>query len=217
MNKSLTIKIVIILFCTCFTFNCKSNSTTLEKNIFHEIFDELVDLTITDYRKLVVPSPDDFENNESKRKLNERAETKRNEVLDPLIVFINDTIKVPNFQKEQLNKIKPHLEEKDFVSILEKIKKNNEKLTFEYKLFEVDTSKYKLLSFNDKREKEYKMRTDLATYSLSRISFNEERTVGVFSISIVYSGLNAYGFIVIIDKTDSNNWKINKLIEDWES
>jgi hypothetical protein len=39
-------------------FNCSKNQDSrLEQNIYNNLFNELLDVTITDYRALVVPSP----------------------------------------------------------------------------------------------------------------------------------------------------------------
>jgi hypothetical protein len=217
MNKFLINKSVAISFCICLILSCKSNNNeTLERVVFSKLFGELVNLTITDYRRLVVPSPNDFETEENKKTFYERIETKKSKIFDPLVVFIRDTIDEINNEKDLFNKIKPFLEKKDFESILLESKKRKGKFHIDYKLFKVDTAKYKLLSFSKKREEKYKTRTDLATYSLSRIYFNKEKTIGIFSLNIVYSGLNGYGFIVIVNKKDSN-WHVNELVEHWES
>ncbi|WP_396602379.1 hypothetical protein [Algibacter sp. R77976] len=217
MNKCLINKGIALFFFICFVLSCKSNhNKALEQTIFSELIGKLVDSTISDYRRLVVPSLDDFDNEESKKGLYERIEIKKNKELDPLVVFIHDTIGKINNGKEFFSKIKPHLEKNNFESILLESKKSVNKIYIDHKLFKVDNTKYKLLSLIKKREEKYKTRTDLATYSFSRIYFNKEKTLGLFSLNIVYSGLNGYGFIVVVSKIDGD-WEIEKLVEYWES
>ncbi|MDP5157106.1 MAG: hypothetical protein NWQ07_00840 [Flaviramulus sp.] len=200
-----------------FVYDCNpNNDDILERHIFSSLFNELVDSTITDYRKLVVPSPEDFKNLEGQKKFYELIEMKKTEVYEPLVVFICDTINQIKGDEHVFNKIKPFLEKNDFESILSEIKNKKGKSYMESKLFKMDTTKYKLLSFSDKGEEKYKNRNDLATYNLSRIYFNKSKNIGIFSLDIVYSGLNGYGFIVILDKKD-NIWTVGKLVEYWES
>jgi len=90
MNRNLIILYTIILL--IFAFSCSSIKNK-EDVFFHKNINTLLDSTVFDRRRLVVPSPEDFKDSISRSKLMERANLKKNLNLSPLHVILVDSIK----------------------------------------------------------------------------------------------------------------------------
>lgn len=214
LNKFLIMGFILFLNCS------KNQESRFEQDIYNAIFNELIESTVQDYRALVVPSPADFENPEAIKKLNERIENKKKEKRSPLIIRVNDSVKEKEDKKYLFEKIKKLLSLKEYQSLINNPKnKNRESFKINISTLEIDKNKYELI-YESSLEKVREILDDKERLSgicyLSRILFNEERTIGVFSLSVVHSGLDGIGVFVLIKK-ENDKWVIDKIIEDWVS
>jgi len=209
---------LFILFLGCDT----EQNIKLEQNIYNNLFEILIDSTITDYRKLTVPSLSDFENAESIEGLNKRIEEKKQQQLSSLIIYVKDTLNNIEEIDFVYSKIKNQLSNIDYQSIINNsFNESKEFGTIKIESLIVEASKYEL-KHDSMKLKDEKLLKGLeknrisATYHLSRVYFNKEKMLGIFTLSIVHGRLNAIGVIVIVKK-ENNKWVIKKIIENWVS
>ena len=221
MNKIISNILLISIHVLFFGCNIK-HDIRLEQNIYNNLFGELIESTITDYRKLIVPSLSDFKDVKSIDNLNKLIEVNKRKKVSPLIIYVNDTIEGLTEIDHIYSKIKLQLSNQDYQSIISNSDNQlKESSTIKLQNLIVNTSKYELkhdsIKLNDTKSlKNTEKERISGTYHLSRIHFNEEKTLGFLTLGLVYGRLNAIGVIVIIKKED-NAWVIKKIIEDWVS
>jgi hypothetical protein len=193
------------------------------KNEDHSFFEKnistLLDSTVFDRRKLVVPSPEDFKDSLSRSKLMERANLKKNLNLSPLHVILVDSMKPISNLNDFFSKIKYFKSELDYKTIIEEDLSAKTTLKIESSKFEIDSSKYTIISHTDFEKGmellgNQKLERHPPICSLSRIYYNKEKSLGAFRMSIVFSGRDGHGVIVFIKK-ENGIWVIDKIIEDW--
>lgn len=210
MNNILKPSNLLLLFLMIFSCNEKADDD-LEKHIYYSLFNDIVDSTITDFRTLVVPSIIDFENKEL---LQKRKNEKLDSINEPLKLVLIDSIGIISDLDSFFNKIKSQMPNSDYKSIINNEENKNKKV------FEISTdsiniykSKYELVKYNFNKPN---LDNSVGTLRLSRIYFNQDKDLGVFSLSIIYGKLNALGVLIIIRK-ENDKWQIEKIIEDWIS
>nr|WP_321225449.1 hypothetical protein [uncultured Psychroserpens sp.] len=196
--------------------NCDEDNKG-QSSFFTDNFSSLLDSTVFDRRKLVVPSPDDFKDSISRKKLNQRAELKKNLHLPAMTILIVDSIKPISdldgfYKKVRSSKF-------SYESIIENKSTLDKVSKIDITKLKVDDSKYKLIYYSD-FEKRKELSGDIVKpnnspiCSLSNIYFNKKQSLGAFRMSVVYSGLDGHGVIVFIKK-ENGNWVIDKIIEEW--
>ncbi|WP_040281284.1 hypothetical protein [Psychroserpens damuponensis] len=216
MNKGyLTLVFLLLLILV----TCCTTSKNTEKIFFQKNINTLLDSAVFDRRRLVVPSPQDFKDSLSRSKLMERANLKMNLNLSPLHIILLDSIKPISNLNDFFSKIKYFKSELDYKAITEEDISAQTTLKIELSKFEIDSSKYTIISHTDFKKGlkllgNQKLERNPPICSLSSIYFNKEENLGAFKMSIVYSGLDGHGVIVFIKK-ENGNWVIDKIIEDW--
>jgi len=209
---------IFILLSFFLVYNCKKNQDyKIEQNIYNNIFNKLLDSTITDYRVLVVPSPSDFKSEDAMNILKEKSKNLKKIKREPLIIRVRDSVIEVNELKKFYKKIKPFLLLDDYKAL---INNNDSKKPYKININKlvIDKDKYELVY--ESKDNKWLSKLDKERLSgicqVSRIYFNKEQNIGALSLSIVYGKLNAYGVIVII-KNQNNKWIIDKVIKDWNS
>jgi hypothetical protein len=207
------------LLISTFILACNNSNHNEEYKILSDNFGSLLDSTLIDRRRLVVPSPEDFRDSTSQSNLKERVKIKNDIQLSPLTVVLRDSISpisdLDSFY-EDIRQFKSN-----YKSIIENEFIENEVYKIDISSFKIDNSKYELISYFEfeKRKElldETRKTSDVPIYSLSRIYFNKDQNFGAFKMNIVYGRLDAYGVIVFIKK-ENNEWVIDQIIEDWVS
>jgi hypothetical protein len=205
MNKYLII-VFIVLFFGC---NNEENNYKLEKTeVFNDVFIKLVDSTTTDFRRLIVPSPKDLLNEESKKEFYKKIDSLQEIMLPPLKVVIEDSLYKLNLSAVK-HRIKNHLNEKEVDEIIN----FNDSLTskaLDLNLSNFSNKKYNFIYKNDLDGT--KKQRGLGKYSFSELHFNKAKTVCVFSYEIYYSKLNGSAFLCILKK-HKDKWQIYKTIQ----
>lgn len=203
-------KFLLLFFILIFNCNNKTDED-LEKTIYYSLFNDIVDLTITDYRILVVPSITDFEN---KKLLQKRKNEKLDSINEPLKLVLIDSIGVISDLDSFFNKIKCQMSNSDYESIINN-EENKNKKDFKISIdsININKSKYELVRHDINKPN---FDNSIGSFSLSRVYFNQHKDLGVFSLSIVYGKLNALGVLILIKK-ENDKWQILKIIENWTS
>ena len=221
MNKlicNVIIGLVFFSFSGCFS----KHDIKLEQSIYNNIFDELIDSTIIDYRKISAPSPSDFESIRRMENLNKRIVDNKQKQVSTLFIYVNDTIKKITEVNRIHKKIKTQLSNQDYQAVTNNsLNQTKESSTIKLQNLIVNTSKYELKHYSIKIEDKKLLKGSekdriSGTYHLSRIHFNKEKTLGFLTLGVVHGRLNAVGVIVIIKK-EGEKWRIKKIIEDWNS
>jgi hypothetical protein len=212
---SISILALLLIFLTC----CSSSIETNDQNFIEKNINSLLDSTVFDRRRLVVPSPEDFKDSLSRKRLNERTVFTKNMILSPLTIVLKDSIKPINDLKDFFYKIESLKSELDYKAIIEEDLSAQTTLKIELSKFEIDSSKYTIISNTDFEKGmellgSQKLERDPPICSLSRIYYNKEKNLGAFKMSIVYSGLDGHGVIVFIKK-ENGNWVIDRITEEW--
>jgi hypothetical protein len=86
---SISILALLLIFLTC----CSSPIKTNDQNFIEKNINSLLDSTVFDRRRLVVPSPEDFKDSLSRKRLNERTVFAKNMILSPLTIVLKDSMK----------------------------------------------------------------------------------------------------------------------------
>lgn len=198
---------------------CCGQDSNEQHNFFSNNLSALLDSTVFDRRRLVLPSPEDFKDSTSQNNLKERVKIKSNIELPALTIAIIDSIKPISDLDSFFKKIKQFKSNSNFESTFENEVIDDEIHKIDITKFKVDDSKYELIYYSDFEKKKGLsgniIKTDNTPIcTLSKIYFNKEQNLGVFRMSIVYSGLDGYGVIVFIKK-ENGNWVIDKIIEEW--
>ncbi len=219
-------KIISNIFFVFFLFllsGCNPmNDVKFEKNIYENLFGELIDSTMTDYRRFTIPSSSDFERAESIKKLNIQIIDSEKQHVSPLIVYVKDTIDDMIDINHIHNKIKSQLSRQDYESIVSNsVNQTKESYIIKLQSLRINPLDYELrdhsIRLKDKKLLKGSEKDRISgTYYLSRIHFDEEKTLGFFTLDLVYGKLNAVGAIVIIKK-EKDKWVIKKIIENWVS
>lgn len=226
--KRIIILSLLIIITSC---DLQKSELEFEKEVFSEIFLELIDSTFYDFRTLqppltLPPLPNGMVISESQMKENIRihkehlAEFQKRKIkiekdTARIVLAIVDTIFVS--KKINRKKLRGHFENIEFENdtlknnIEYKINlsqfKNNEKYIFKYRS-----------DFPKGREI---WRTEYPFYfgaviSFSRISFDKNKKNGVLESGITFGRLDGNGFRIFIKKVNGK-WKIQKIEGTWIS
>lgn len=213
INKKLNVVLIVLI--AIFLYTCDNTSSHSEEyEVFSSQINSLIDATLVDTSNLLIPSPNDFKDSISKRNFKERSKISSNKESMPLKVILKDSIYPLNDLVDLSSKVKQMNSKDDYSFVLKNDCESLQPYTINIAGFKIDKSKYNLIRYSEYNEKEGS--NNPAIYSLSRICFNEKNNLGVFKVSIIYSGLNAYGVIVFIKK-EKDEWIIDQIIEDWVS
>lgn len=203
MNK--IFKSTIIIF-SITILSCKKKQTQI---IYNDIFNNLIENAMVDYRNLEIPSPNDTSNKKALDSLISLTLKKNNLYhSEQLILAVKDSL----FSITDINKtlrsfkdinINPSIY-KDFKSErIEKIK---------VEVLPIDSKRFIVISHTDQTE--FVQNELLINVTLSKIYTHEN--IGFFSVSFSRGSLNAYGVNVLIRK-NKENWEILKIVDSWES
>ena len=226
--KRITILLLLIIISNC---DLQKSELEFEKEVFNEIFLELIDSTFYDYRTsqpplTPPPLPNGIVISESQKKENLRihmeylAEFQKRKIkiekdTARIVLAIVDTILVS--KKINRKKLRGHFENIEFRNdtlknnIEYKINlsrfKNNEKYIFKYRS-----------DFPKGREI---WRSEYPFYfggviSFSRISFDKNKKNGVLESGTTFGRLNGNSFRILIKKINGK-WKIEKIEGTWIS
>jgi hypothetical protein len=224
---------ITILFILIITSGCKIQKSELEfeKEVFNDIFLELIDSTFYDFRTLqppltLPPPPNGTIISESQKKENIKTYKKhlaefkkrKNEIekdTSRIVIAIVDTIFT--FGREKFEKLGKNFENNKFKndSLEKEIEykinlskfKNNEKFIFKY-----------YSEFPKGRKiwrTEYPFHLG-AVISFSRIYFDRDKKNGVLESGTTFGILNGNGFRIFIKKI-GGKWRIEKIEGTWIS
>jgi hypothetical protein len=149
----------------------------------------------------------------------DRANFKKNLNLSPLHIVLVHSIKPISNLKDFFSKIENFKSNLDYKTIIEEDVSPQTTLKIELSKFEIDSSKYTIISHADFEKGmellgSQKLERDPPICSLSRIYYNKEESLGAFRMSVVYSGRDGHGVIVFIKK-ENGNWVIDRITEEW--
>lgn len=196
-----------------------------EKEVFNEIFSELVDSTFYDYRLLPLPKtipspPNGVEISDS---LNEENIKKHKRLLKEFeerkIKIENDTTRIVLAIVDTIFNLKQESFERFDIEF-----KNNflEKRKYMVSLKELNPDKKFILKYYSEFPKGRKIwRTEYpfhlgAILSFSRIYFDTSKQNGILEVGVNYGVLNGNGFKIFIKKI-SGKWRVQKVQGTWIS
>jgi hypothetical protein len=219
---------IIILFLLIIFLGCNSqkNELEFEKEVFNEIFSELVDSTFYDFRllpppKTLPPPPNgtiisdslNKENIKRHKKFLEEFEKRKIKIekdTSRIVLAIVDTIFTLN--------------QENFERLDEKFKNDSLEKKTEYKLnlSEFKNNKKFIFKYYSEFPKGRKIwRTEYpfhlgAVLSFSRIYFDNSKKNGILEGGVNYGILNGNGFKIFIQRV-SGKWRIQKIEGTWIS
>lgn len=194
---------MIILFIT--TLSCTKNKS---QSIYNDVFVNLIEKVVIDYRNLEVPSPNDSLNKKALDSLVSLTLKKNSSYhSEPLIIAINDSL----FEITDINTLRSF---KD-ININQSTFKDFESAKIEIIKIEdlpIDSKRFIVISQTEKTE--FVKNELLIKVSLSKIYIYEN--IGFFSASFSRGTLNAYSVNILI-KRHKEKWEILEIVDLWES
>lgn len=220
--KRITTLFTLIIILSC---NSQKSELEFEKEVFNEIFSELVDSTFYDYRLLPLPKtipspPNGVEISDS---LNEENIKKHKRLLKEFeerkIKIENDTTRIVLAIVDTIFNLKQESFERFDIEF-----KNNflEKRKYMVSLKELNPDKKFILKYYSEFPKGRKIwRTEYpfhlgAILSFSRIYFDTSKQNGILEVGVNYGVLNGNGFKIFIKKI-SGKWRVQKVQGTWIS
>ena len=225
-------KRVIILFILIITSSCELQKSELEfeKEVFNEIFLELIDSTFYDSRTrqpplTLPPLPEGITISENQKKENTKkhkkflAEFKKrknkieNDTARIVLAIVDNAFLL---DQTNYNTLKKHFENVEFNI------NTSEKSEYKFNLSEFKNNEKYIFKYHSEFPKGRKIwRTEYpfhfgAVISFSRIYFDKNKKIGVLECGITYGKLNGNGIRIFIKK-ESGKWRINKIAGTWIS
>jgi hypothetical protein len=230
-NELLNKLIIFFLLSIILGCNSQKNELEFEKEVFNEIFLELIDSTFYDFRTMqpplvLPPLPNGIVISESQKKENiriheeylaefEKRKIKIEKDTARIVLAIIDTIFT--LDKIEVEKLSEHFENIEFGN--DTFKKNTK--------YKINLSKFK-----NNEKYIFKYRSDFpkgrelwsseypfyfgAVISFSRIYFDNNKKFGILEGGITFGRLDGNGIRVFIKKI-SGKWKIDKIEGTWIS
>lgn len=203
-------KLIYNIFFVFLITSCISNT---RKNNYSDIIYEIVNRTVTDYRYVIAPSPNDIKKKEDLGKFRKKSDSLREIYTQPLKVIVNDSLSDFSFNTTLLSMIKPHLSPKDYAYIV------TNKITNDYDLDlkKISNENYHFVykSNFSQKDKDYYLkqnpRSIIPTYYFYKIIFNESKDLAILESSLVYNPKFGQSNLFILEKIKSN-WNIKKSI-----